>query len=169
MCDSSNSNTCPQCNSTKVGRLIYGYPTRFDFEEGEFYGGTTFTLDSPSHFCHCCDVVWIVENQLPTEFPFPECCYFCDGQMSELDKFTYGNEFESWFDQDDSSFRLEHGTFNFDPLPTCNDCRESINDNQKAMSKEEASNEDFRVWARLSWNLCFAILIIVLLVNYLFT
>lgn len=168
MGDFSFYRTCTECNSTKTGRLIYGYPTRFDFEDGEFYGGSTFTFDSPSHFCHSCNITWRIEQQLPRELPFPERCYFCEGEMTELDKFTYGTEFESWFDQDDSFFKLEHGTFNFDPLPTCSDCRESIRDNQKAMAKEEERDEAFKIWARLGWALFAAILVVVLFLNYLF-
>ena len=142
------SKSCPFCKYSAPSRILYGYPTRFDYAPGDVCGGDTLLPDSHSHFCPQCKLTWMADGCLPTFVQFPDECHFCDEQMTDIDKFTYQNEYESWFDQDSTPFMLEHGTFAYDPLPTCSQCRNSIHANQNALKNDELKEDVERLWSQ---------------------
>ncbi|MFT9495884.1 hypothetical protein [Anaerosolibacter sp.] len=54
-----NYKKCPKCNSTNTGVIRYGEPNyMFPVDENIRFGGCSFSLDSPSYFCHECNHEW---------------------------------------------------------------------------------------------------------------
>ncbi len=127
---------CSQCNHKNMSRILYGYPNRFDFSVDDVYGGEELNESSASHLCRSCGTQARQYDELRF-FPFPEACHFCSEPMCDVDKFTFQAEYSSWIEQDESPFLLEHGTFTYDPFPTCGECRDSIHTNQKALIEQE--------------------------------
>ena len=156
-----SSQICPFCKRPGASRILYGYPTRFDYSQGDAYGGDVLLADSHSHCCFSCNSSWLADGCQPLLIQFPERCHFCDDQMSDLDKFTYQTEYESWNDQGSAPFMLEHSTFTYDPLPTCSPCRKSIQTNRKALENDKQKEEFMRRWTQRVLIVVSAIMILV--------
>ena len=135
---------CPHCSGLDVFAVIYGYPNPNQHGSewvcgGEAVEGAVFT-----HFCFECSKGWCDENSDPLYSPFPNDCHFCGSNLSDKDKFVFQTEFESWLDQHESVFRLEHETFSDIPYPVCSVCREEIHANQASILDENEFNERTR-------------------------
>jgi ribosomal protein L37AE/L43A len=49
---------CPECKSTEVKRIMYGYPNHdFDYEKYEV-GGCVVLDNSPKYKCTKCETTW---------------------------------------------------------------------------------------------------------------
>lgn len=60
-----SSITCPSCGDSNMAPIIYGLPTAemIDLARQDMValGGTSLSMDNPSHYCYSCDEVATVK------------------------------------------------------------------------------------------------------------
>ncbi|GAB5401809.1 MAG: hypothetical protein Aurels2KO_00400 [Aureliella sp.] len=124
---------CPDCGSSTVTRIMYGYPAPSEFIEGTVYGGAECTPESATHFCLMCKTTWqaLGCDQLCFENASPDTCQFCEASLSDADKFQCEVEYQGWIGGDRQNLQLEERFASTDFYMICSTCRRGVEENRR--------------------------------------